>query len=218
MSDALIVFVKEPRPGAVKTRLARAIGAHAAADAYRALAEAEIRATAPPRAASGVPAYERVFYFAPAEAGQAVARWLRDVAGDEPLVCRPQADADLGTRMDRAFAECFERGARRVAIVGTDVPSCSWRHVLDALGALDAHDVAVGPAHDGGYYLLALDRPRPELFRGIAWSTPSVLAATLERAAALGLRVERLETLEDVDTLEAWRRLRPRGGAGAACE
>jgi hypothetical protein len=204
VSDALIVFVKEPRPGAVKTRLARSIGDHAAAAAYRALAEAEIRATAPPRATSGGPAYERLFFFAPAEAEAAVADWLRGVLADEPLVCRPQSGADLGARMAGAFDECFARGARRVAIVGTDVPACSSRHVLAALGALDDHDVALGPTHDGGYYLLALERPRPELFRDISWSTPAVLAATRARAAALGLRVELLETLRDVDTLEDW--------------
>lgn len=205
MPDALIVFVKEPRPGAVKTRLARAIGDQAAAEAYRALAEAEIRATAPPRDASGQPAYERLFFFAPAEAEAAVAGWLRAVVGDEALVCRPQAGADLGARMARAFAECFARGARRAAIVGTDVPMCSHAHVLAALRALDDHDVAVGPTHDGGYYLLALSREQPELFRDVAWSTPVVLPTTLARAAAAGLRVRQLERLRDVDTLEDWR-------------
>jgi len=216
MRDALIVFVKEARPGAVKTRLAGAIGDHAAAEAYRALAEAEIRATAPPSAAPGTPAYERLFYFAPAEAHAAVVAWLTPVAGDEPLVCFPQAGADLGVRMAQAFAECFARGARRVAIVGTDVPACSQRHVLAALGALDDHDVVLGPTHDGGYYLLALSREQPELFRDIAWSTPAVLQVTLERAAALGLRVEQIETLRDVDTLADWQEhgLRLAGGAG----
>lgn len=204
MSDALIVFVKEPRPGAVKTRLAQTIGDHAAAEAYRALAEAEIRATAPPRDGSGEAAYERLFFFAPAEAERAVVGWLSAVVGDEPLVCRPQSGADLGARMARAFAECFARGARRVAIVGTDVPACSHRHVRAALGALDQHDAAVGPTHDGGYYLLALSREQPELFHDIAWSTPAVLAVTLARAAALGLRVARLTALHDVDTLADW--------------
>lgn len=205
MRDTLIVFVKEPRPGGVKTRLARSIGDEAAAAAYRVLAEAEIRATTPPRDEPLAPSYERVFYFAPAEGEAGVAEWLRGVLGDEPLVCRPQAGADLGARMARAFTECFERGARRVAIVGTDVPTCTRRHVFGALGALDDHDVAVGPTHDGGYYLLALDRARPELFADVAWSTPAVLPTTLARAQGSGLRVATLETLRDVDTLDDWR-------------
>jgi hypothetical protein len=107
--------------------------------------------------------------------------------------------------MARAFGECFARGARRVAIVGTDAPDCTRAHVTAAWAALDTHDVAVGPTHDGGYYLLALARPCPGLFQDIAWSTPDVLRATLARAAAAGLSVARLATLRDVDTLADWR-------------
>lgn len=202
------MFVKEPRPGAVKTRLARTIGAVAAAEVYRALAEAEIRATAPPDTAAGRPAYARAFFFSPPEAEGAVSAWLHGLVGREPLTCRPQAGADLGARMAGAFADCFARGARRVAIVGTDVPDCSSWHVRAALTALDDHDVAIGPTHDGGYYLLALARPRPELFADIAWSTPEVLASTLARAASLGLRAAQLETLRDIDT---WEDCRARG-------
>jgi hypothetical protein len=112
--------------------------------------------------------------------------------------------------MAAAFDEAFRRGARRAAIIGTDAPSVSRELVLEALGALNDHDLAVGPASDGGYYLLALDRPRPELFEGIAWSTPSVLAATRERAARLGLRVRVLRSLTDVDTLADLRTEWPR--------
>jgi hypothetical protein len=113
-------------------------------------------------------------------------------------------------RMAAAFGEGFRRGARRVAIVGTDVPGVSREHVLAALASLDGHDLAVGPAHDGGYYLLAMRRPEPRLFEGVAWSTPLVLRETLERAASLGLRVASLETLVDVDTLDDVRLEWPR--------
>jgi uncharacterized protein len=204
VSASLIVFVKQPRPGTVKTRLAREVGDERAAAIYRALAEAEIRATAPERRAAGV-GYERVFYFAPAEARASIETWLSGLVGDEPLVCFPQSGADLGERMAQAFAACFARGASRVAIIGSDVPSCTRAHVAAALAALDDHDVAVGPTHDGGYYLLALSQPRPPLFRDVAWSTPLVLQTTRARAAALGLRVATLQTLRDVDTLDDWR-------------
>jgi rSAM/selenodomain-associated transferase 1 len=205
VTDALIVFVKQPRPGHVKTRLARALGDEGAAAAYRAMAEAEIRGTAPAATDAGAE-YERLFFFTPAEARAALTGWLTPLVAPEPLMCHPQDGADLGARMARAFKACFARGARRVAIVGTDVPDCARAHVAAAFAALDAHDVALGPTHDGGYYLLALSQPRPELFEGVAWSTPAVLPATLARASSLGLRVALLETLRDVDTLDDWRR------------
>lgn len=201
-SDVLIVFVKEPRPGAVKTRLASAIGPEAAADVYRALAEQEIRRTAPRPGE-----YSRLFFFTPAEARERIQSWLPG----ESLW--PQGGDDLGARMAGAFAEAFRRGARRAAVIGTDVPWVSRGLVADALSALGEHDVVLGPTADGGYYLLALDRPRPELFGGIAWSTRSVFAATVERAGALGLGVSVLEELPDIDTLEDvrahWDELRP---------
>jgi glycosyltransferase A (GT-A) superfamily protein (DUF2064 family) len=82
--------------------------------------------------------------------------------------------------------------------------------VLEAFRSLDDHDLVLGPAHDGGYYLLAVDRPRPALFQGIAWSTPSVLAATVERAGTLGLTVRLLDPLRDIDTLDDLRAERTR--------
>lgn len=202
MSDRLLVFVKAPRPGEVKTRLAKALGPEAAALLYRALAEEEIRRTVP-RAGE----YERAFCFAPADAREEIARWLPG------QTLEAQQGADLGERMSRAFASAFAAGARRVAIVGTDVPSCGREHVAEALRALDDHDLVLGPTHDGGYYLVALDRPRPALFQSIPWSTPSVLPATAERAGVLGLAVRMLDPLRDVDTIgdvkAEWERLRP---------
>lgn len=201
---ALIVFVKEPRPGHVKTRLARALGPEAAAAAYRQLALAEIGSTRPE---SGE--YERLFFVAPAGAEANVETWLREAQVLEPRVRAehflPQQGADLGLRMAQAFAQAFARGAARVAIVGSDVPECTRTHVRAALGALDNADLVLGPTHDGGYYLLALACPRPELFDDVAWSTPAVLPTTLARAETLGLTVHLLEELRDVDTLDDWQ-------------
>jgi rSAM/selenodomain-associated transferase 1 len=200
--DVLLVFLKQPRPGAVKTRLAPALGAPAAAELYRLLAEEEVRQTTP------LPGeYERTFCFAPAEARAEMEAWFPG----EVLV--PQEGRNLGSRMAAAFAMAFDEGARRVAIIGSDVPWVSRAAVGEALAALDDHDVVLGPARDGGYYLLALAQPQPALFHGIAWSTPSVLAATVERAGDMGLSVRRLEPLSDIDTMEdlraEWSRLAP---------
>lgn len=190
VTDRLIVFVKAPRPGEVKTRLAATLGAEHAADFYRAIAEEEIRRTAPRNGE-----YERIFFFSPADARAEIADWL---PGEE---LAPQEGGDLGERMSRAFASAFAAGARRVAIVGTDVPSCGREHVAEALRSLDDHDLVLGPTLDGGYYLIALDRPRPALFQSIPWSTPSVLPATAERAGVRGLAVRMIDPLRDIDTI-----------------
>lgn len=201
-ADTLIVFVKEPRPGAVKTRLLPALDPRAAAELYRALAEEEIRRTAPRPGE-----YARLFFYAPPSSPEAMKFWLPGAT------FLPQRGDDLGARMSAAFDETFRRGARRAAVIGTDVPWVDRGLVAEAFSALDAHDVVLGPTPDGGYYLLALARPRPALFQDVAWSTPSVLASTLDRAAALGLRVRLLPELPDIDTLDDvrahWPRVRP---------
>jgi hypothetical protein len=193
-SQALIVFVKYPEPGTVKTRLMPALGAETAAELYRALCEEVLQATVPRPGE-----YERLVFFAPPEAAVAVRAWLPGVR------VFPQAGADLGARMAAAFARAFERGAERVALIGTDAPAVSRQTVLDALAALDDADVVLGPAEDGGYYLLALGRPRPELFEGVSWSTATVLDETVARAEGAGLRSRLLARLGDIDTLEDLR-------------
>jgi hypothetical protein len=199
--DRLLVFVKHPRPGGVKTRLVPRLGAEPAAELYRSLAELVIQATTP------AGEYERVFFYTPLEAHAELAAWLPG------QTWQPQRGAGLGERMAAACDDAFQLGARRVAIIGSDAPWVSRALVVEALCALDSADVALVPATDGGYCLLALDRPRPELFTGMPWSTPSVLALTLERAGALGLAVRLLEAQADIDTLEdlraCWPRLRP---------
>jgi rSAM/selenodomain-associated transferase 1 len=189
-ADCLIVFLKPPRPGLVKTRLAAELGPDAAAELYRLLADETLRRTSP-----GPGDYERLLFFTPENARSELERWH---AG----VWIAQRGSSLGERLEAAFDDAFRRRARRVAIVGSDIPGLSREHVSDALHALDDHDVVIGPAHDGGYYLVALAAPAPPLFRGIPWSTRSVLTATVERAATLGLGVRLLEALPDVDTLE----------------
>src|SRR5512144_876417 len=191
MSDrALVVFVKHPAPGAVKTRLAEAVGPAVAAELYRALAEHVLESTTP---APGD--YERLVFFDPPQARDEMRAWLPGVR------LLAQSEGDLGTRLSDATARAFARGASRVAVVGTDAPGLARETVVSALDALDAADVAIGPSADGGYHLLALRQPRPELFGGIAWSTPSVAAETRARAAAAGLVVHELAVLRDVDTL-----------------
>lgn len=202
MSDqTLMVFLKHPRPGAVKTRLVPALGAQTAAELYRVLAEEVLRATIPRDGE-----YETLVFFDPPGEAEAMRAWLPG------LRLRPQSPGDLGARMSAAFARAFDRGARRVAIIGTDAAGVTREVVAGALFGLAEAEVVVGPAADGGYYLLALREPHPELFDGIAWSTPTVLEETLRRAAASGLEVRQRPPLRDVDTLEDLRAEWPRVG------
>jgi rSAM/selenodomain-associated transferase 1 len=190
---AVLVFVRAPRPGRVKTRLATAIGDPAALRVYRRLAEhtlAEVRALA----ADDV---EIRVHYAPADAGDEVRTWL----GDGPLYL-PQADGDLGARMKDAFERAFSGGAERVVIVGSDLPEVSASLLRRAFNELDAHPAVIGPARDGGYYLLGLRGMVDGIFDGVEWSTPSVFDATLERFSAAGVRPAALEVLTDVDTVD----------------
>jgi rSAM/selenodomain-associated transferase 1 len=186
----VLVFVRAPVRGTVKTRLAASLGADAALRIYRRLAEHTLREAAA-LADDGV----RVrVHHTPADAGDAVRGWL----GAGPVYL-PQAEGDLGARMQDAFARAFAAGAERVVIVGSDLPALSAALLRRAFHLLDVHPAVIGPARDGGYYLLGLARPVTGIFEGIAWSTPDVLAATLDRFRAAGIEPLMLETLADVD-------------------
>lgn len=187
----MIIFVKAPRPGLVKTRLAATLGPAAACEAYCLLVETLLR---------GLSSLEEVeLRFAPDEAAGEILRWRRN-----SWRMAPQGAGGLGQRLERAFREAFDRGAGRVAVIGSDCPAVTQADVASARSALTAHDVVLGPANDGGYWLIGLRKPHPELFRGIAWSTNRVLAETLDCCAAAGLQVELLRSLADVDTEADW--------------
>lgn len=190
----LLVFARVPVLGQVKSRLAAEIGAPAALAAYRELLDVT-RAAA---MGAGVPG---TAWLAGPEAAVAAWEWPE-------LAVRAQPPGDLGQRMAAAFAAAFAAGAGRVVVIGTDCPGLRAGHLTRAFALLTDHDVVLGPAADGGYYLLGLRQPQPVLFQHKAWSTASVLADTLADARRLGLRVARLPTLRDVDTaadLAAWR-------------
>jgi len=187
--DAILVFVRAPEAGRVKTRLAAEIGAEAALRVYRRLAE---HAVAEARALGAEVALR--IHFTPAEGGDDVRAWL---GADAAYL--PQVDGDLGARMRAAFEAAFAAGHPRVVIIGSDLPDLSAGVLRRALRLLDEHPAVLGPAADGGYYLLGLREMVPGVFDGIAWSTDGVLAATLARLAAAGCEPAMLEPLCDVD-------------------
>jgi uncharacterized protein len=188
-TDAVLVFVREPVVGRVKTRLAAEIGEEAALRAYVWLAERAVGEAQ--RLGAGIQV--RV-HFTPAHAGGAVRRWL----GEGPVYL-PQSAGDLGTRMRSAFDAAFAAGARRVVIIGSDLPDMSSALLRRAFTLLERHAVVLGPATDGGYYLLGMCEPRPELFDEVPWSTDRVLDCTLHRLRGSGISLALLEPLRDVD-------------------
>lgn len=202
MPDLLLLFLKWPEPGLAKTRLIPALGPETAAAVYRLLAEAEVAATRPKARE-----YDRLFCFSPADAEARIRAWF---PGEGVW---PQPEGDLGQRMATAFEAGFRSGARRVALVGTDIPWVTRGLVARSFEALASADVVLGPTHDGGYYLVAMARPLPQLFEGIEWSSTGVLAATRDRAQALGLETHLVMPLTDIDTIDdlraTWDELEP---------
>ncbi|GAA3963928.1 TIGR04282 family arsenosugar biosynthesis glycosyltransferase [Hymenobacter antarcticus] len=199
-SHHLLVFAREPVLGRVKTRLAADIGPEAALAVYREL----LALTAAAVTASAVPA---TVWLAEAPHPTADTALPRPEWPGLPWRVQPPADL-LGERMAHAFGEAFAAGAGRVVIIGTDCPGLEPAILQRAFAALEAHDLVVGPAEDGGYYLLGLRELQPALFTSKDWSTATVLPDTLADAARLGLRVAQLPVLHDVDSardLAAWR-------------
>ncbi len=193
----VLLMVKHPDYAPVKTRLAADIGPEAARSLYEAMATGTVRALI-----SGDHVLA-VFYDPPA-AGEATARWF----GPGPIY-RPQRGLDLGERMAAAFREAFDEGFRRAVLVGSDIPGLSGDLVGQALADLDSHDAVLGPACDGGYYLIGFNREAflPEALAGIPWSTAEVFSKTLEILEKNGRRVLILPSRRDIDTLEDMRRM-----------
>jgi rSAM/selenodomain-associated transferase 1 len=183
----IIIFVKAPRPGFVKTRLAAAIGNEAACDAYRQLAETVLANLAPLAHAE--------LRFTPDDAENEITPWLSD-----GWTARPQGNGDLGKRMHRAFSEANGPAI----IIGSDCPEVKISDLQAAAEALQTQDAVLGPAKDGGYWLIGLNAPCPALFDGIEWSTETVLQTTLEKADKAGLTVKLLRELADVDDWESF--------------
>jgi hypothetical protein len=110
--------------------------------------------------------------------GIAVRDWLRSLS---VAACRAQVSGALGARLAAAFRRHFREGAPRVILIGSDCPAVDAGLVSRAVAGLGEHDLVLGPAHDGGYYLIGLRAPAPQLFRGISWSTGAVVEQTLTR-------------------------------------
>lgn len=189
------LFAKWPTPGAVKTRLAPHDPAWGARVAEAFLLDSLHRLA--------VVAARRVLVFAPAER---VADFA--VLADERFALSPQSEGDLGQRLAAFFAQQFQTGARSVIAMGTDSPTLPVENIERAFAALESADVVLGPATDGGYYLIGCRPEHPPLFTGIAWSSARVLAQTVETLNDPHWRLSVLPPWYDVDSAADWDVLR----------
>jgi len=190
--SALIIFAKAPIPDQVKTRLCPPLTPDEAASLHGSIVldmlERSRGAAAMDRFVACSPSSDHVFF-----------KILEERHGVRLLT---QIGDDLGARMARAMADVFALGYQTVLAIGTDLPTLPGSAFGESVKLLVAHDLVLGPAFDGGYYLIGLRKPTPGLFAGIPWSTDRVLPLTQQKAAALGLRTALLPVRRDIDTVD----------------
>lgn len=188
MTPVLAVFLKAPRLGTVKTRLAAEVGDRHALRLYRVMAARVLDAA---REAGLEPS----IWYTPADAGPEMRHWL----GDD-WVMRPQASGDLGARL-AGSVQAVDFGGAWLA-VGADCPRLGAPVLREAAAAIAEGDVVLGPTVDGGYYLVGGRVPLPDIFSDMPWSTDRLLDATRARLAEAGVSWRELRVLRDVDTVE----------------
>jgi rSAM/selenodomain-associated transferase 1 len=190
-TDSLIIFLRYPQNGKVKSRLAKTTSSEFALDFYKSCAENIIRQV------KSIPKINHFAFYSDKAAKDKITKWLGG-----KLFFSPQEGNDLGDKMKNAFEKVFSTGAEKVIIIGTDVPDLSKEIIQNAFKSLDNSDVVIGPSRDGGYYLLGMKRMNPNLFEGIEFSTSSVYKNTVEKFSKLNLSYYVLPELQDIDTEE----------------
>lgn len=199
MNQLLIVYANRPLPRSAKTRLGASIGMEQAAGVYARLLYSyllDIVCFSPQdmSVVLSVASQEDVHYF---------------VRAFPEFEVRAQVEGSLGKRMEASFARAFAAGAEAVVLTGSDIPGLRFPVVRAAFHALETGPVVIGPARDGGYYLIGMRTPGAPLFERIAWSSAHVLAQTVALAEALGLPVTCVSEQVDIDTyedLQTWQR------------
>ncbi len=193
--NALVVFLKYPEPGKVKTRLGKTIGMESAAKLYEIFVRGTFRL---------VEKVDVGRVFAAIDPPEKIGQFQKYIPGKVTVF--PQAGDDLGKRMNHAIRYLCSVGAEKVAVLGTDSPTLPSEYLLRAFNILDTDDLVIGPAEDGGYYLIALKEPVDALFQNISWSSAEVLKSTIQYAQKLGLSYSLLPAWYDIDDLITLRR------------
>ena len=185
-NNLIIVFVRSPELGKVKTRLARSIGDQSALNSYKIL----LKHTA---AVLRDLSFDKVVYFSEKIDNN-------DFWENSLFEKKLQKGADLGERMHHAFDTAFNKGYKKVLIIGSDLFDLTSSLITSAFEALETYDISIGPSLDGGYYLLGMKKLQPEVFKNKKWGTDSVLENTLQDLKKQKIKL--LKALNDIDTLE----------------
>lgn len=197
--DHVLVFTKHPTPGFAKTRLIPSQGPRTASDISRILTEHTL-VTIRKYHQTVSPVHAFIHYASPPQVPATVtAAWLKPLS-HETLI--PQTAGSLGDRLISAFEHSFSQQPSKAIVIGTDSPEISPSLLGQAFQALNKHDVVIGPALDGGYYLIGMTRMHRNLFENILWSTDTVYNDTVSKVTASNLSVFNLPTLRDIDDLD----------------
>jgi rSAM/selenodomain-associated transferase 1 len=183
--NLLIIFYRNPELGKVKTRLAKTLGDEKALAIY-------LKLSSHTRAITENLAIDKVVYYSNFVDTE-------DVWPNTTFQKKLQNGNDLGEKMNNAFVEGFQSGYERVCIIGTDCLELSKDIIQQAFDQLVCYDAVIGPAKDGGYYLLGMKKPMPELFKNKAWSSDTVATDTIQNFKDLSLSYAQLAVLTDVD-------------------
>jgi len=188
-NKAILVFQKNLIAGRTKTRLAATIGNEKALFVYKQLISITTNVLI------NLPFDKLIYYseFIPLDIED------KEIETAAKTLVLVQHGNDLGARMLNSFSDQFKIGYSRLIIIGTDCPGLNSELLLNAFNALESHDIVIGPAADGGYYLLGMSKLYPELFEGVEWSTSKVYGQTVDIISKLGLSFSLMPVLRDLD-------------------
>lgn len=189
----LIIFTRYPEPGRTKTRLIPALGEVGAAKLHQQMAEYTIAQGRELRKILDLSVEIRFI----GGNTQKMQQWL-----GEDVSYKDQGEGDLGVKMERSLIESFNQLHKQVIIIGTDCPSINYQLLSTAFEKLNDDDLVIGPAVDGGYYLIAMKQIIPQIFKNIPWGTDQVLIETIKAAKPQNLSIGYLPTLNDIDRPE----------------
>ena len=193
LNNAIIVFAKLPVDGKVKTRLAEKMGDKFAVSFYKFCAEHTFDEVLKLKQ----PASDLFLFYSEESELEQIKKWA-----SEKFSYYSQKGNDLGEKMYNAFRLIFNSGYKNVVLIGTDIPDINYKIIEKAFSYLETADCVLGPASDGGYYLLGLKSNTIDLFSGIEWSGDSVLKKTIKKLKHLGISYFLLDKLIDIDTQE----------------